>query len=144
MGILEWATSPWGKPVPVHIAWFLIWVAVIAGMVFIIVHAIYIALVARPKEFANDDSAPTVARIPERVPRHSLTARLFHWVMALAMFALVFTAFLPKVGVRFEWVTYHWIAGVLLTLPSSSTLSMHRSSWTSGRSGRTEWTCGTP
>ena len=32
MGILkpitEWATSPWGKPVPIHIAWFLIWVAV--------------------------------------------------------------------------------------------------------------------
>jgi cytochrome b subunit of formate dehydrogenase len=115
VGILEWATSPWGKAVPVHIAWFLIWVAVIAGMLFIIVHAIYIALLARPKEFANNDSPPTAARIPERVPRHSLTARLFHWVMALAMFALLFTAFLPKVGVHFEWVTYHWIAGVLLT-----------------------------
>jgi len=115
VGILEWATSPWGRAVPVHIAWFLIWVPLIAGMVFIIVHAIYISLLARPKEFANNDPAATTARIPERVPRHSLTARLFHWIMALAMFTLLFTAFLPKVGVRFEWVTYHWIAGVLLT-----------------------------
>ena len=29
MGILEWATSPWGQRVPIHIAWFLIWVALI-------------------------------------------------------------------------------------------------------------------
>ena len=115
MGILEWATSPWGKAVPVHIAWFLVWVAVLAGLLFVIGHAIYIALLARPKEFASSDSPTTAARIPERVPRHSLTARLFHWVMAIAMFALLLTAFLPKVGVRFEWVTYHWIAGVLLT-----------------------------
>ncbi len=36
--------------------------------------------------------------------------------MALAMFALLFTAFLPKLGVKFAWVTYHWIAGVVLTI----------------------------
>jgi len=35
--------------------------------------------------------------------------------MALAMFALLITAFLPKVGVQFPWVTYHWIAGIVLT-----------------------------
>ena len=34
--------------------------------------------------------------------------------MAAAMFALLFTAFLPKVGVKFPWVTYHWIAGIVL------------------------------
>ena len=32
------------------------------------------------------------------------------------MFALLFTAFLPKVGVQFDWVTYHWIAGTVLTV----------------------------
>jgi cytochrome b subunit of formate dehydrogenase len=42
-------------------------------------------------------------------------ARAFHWVMAAAMFVLLFTAFLPVVGVRFAWVTWHWIAGVVLT-----------------------------
>ena len=42
MGIIEWATSPLGQNVPIHIAWFLIWVALIAGLLFLIVHAIYI------------------------------------------------------------------------------------------------------
>ena len=32
MGIIEWAISPWGQTVPIHIAWFLIWVAAIAGL----------------------------------------------------------------------------------------------------------------
>ena len=53
MGILEWATSPWGQTVPIHIAWFLIWVAVIAGFLFLIVHAIYLRYFAKPKEFAG-------------------------------------------------------------------------------------------
>ena len=56
------------------------------------------------------------AKVPERVARHSLAARLFHWIMAAAMFVLLFTAFLPKVGVQFAWVTWHWIAGIVLTV----------------------------
>jgi cytochrome b subunit of formate dehydrogenase len=36
--------------------------------------------------------------------------------MAIAMIALLVTAFLPKVGVQFAWVTYHWIAGIVLTI----------------------------
>jgi len=35
MGIIEWATSPLGQNVPIHIAWFLIWVALIAGLLFL-------------------------------------------------------------------------------------------------------------
>ena len=35
------------------------------------------------------------------------------------MFALLFTAFLPKVGIQFDWVTYHWIAGLVLTASDS-------------------------
>jgi cytochrome b subunit of formate dehydrogenase len=35
--------------------------------------------------------------------------------MAASMFTLLFTAFLPKVGVTFPWVTLHWIAGTILT-----------------------------
>ena len=30
MDPLQWAIDPWGKTVPIHIAWFLIWVAVVA------------------------------------------------------------------------------------------------------------------
>ena len=32
MNFLQWAIDPWGLRVPIHIAWFLIWVAVIAGL----------------------------------------------------------------------------------------------------------------
>jgi cytochrome b subunit of formate dehydrogenase len=116
MGIIEWAISPLGQNVPIHIAWFLIWVAVIAGILFLVVHAIYIRYFAKEKEFVVDASHTIATQLPKRIPRHSLTARLFHWVMAAAMFTLLFTAFLPKVGYQFDWVTYHWIAGVVLSI----------------------------
>jgi len=115
MDFLEWAINPWGQSVPIHIAWFLIWVAVIVGLLFLIVHATWLKFFAHEKQFVDDAPPEGVARIPKRVPRHSLVARLFHWIMAASMFTLLFTAFLPKVGVRFNWVTYHWIAGVVLT-----------------------------
>ncbi len=113
----QWATSPWGKSVPIHIAWGLIWVAVIAGFV----------LHDRARALPDHRGAAEAVcgarrprlrqrRVPERVPRHSLAARLFHWIMAASMFTLLFTAFLPKVGVQFNWVLYHWIAGLVLTV----------------------------
>jgi len=51
MGIVQWATSPLGQHVPIHIAWFLIWIALIAGMAFLIAHAIYMRFFAKEKEF---------------------------------------------------------------------------------------------
>jgi cytochrome b subunit of formate dehydrogenase len=116
MGVVDWATSPWGQHVPIHIAWFLIWVAAIAGLFFLIVHAIYVRYFSEPEEFASAVPSDLPARVPQGVPRHSLAARLFHWVMAAAMLTLLFTAFLPRVGAKFDWVAYHWIAGVVLTI----------------------------
>ena len=115
MSFLQWATSPWGQSVPIHIVWGLIWVAVIAGVFFMIVHSLYLIVVRPPKRFA-ERKAEVAARVPERIPRHTLAARLFHWVMAASMFALLITAFLPKVGIQFNWVLYHWIAGLVLTV----------------------------
>jgi cytochrome b subunit of formate dehydrogenase len=115
MDPLQWAIDPWGKIVPIHIAWFLIWVAVIAGLLFVIVHAIFVRYFAKPRQFEPDAAPVDAAMIPVHVPRHSLVARAFHWVMAASMFTLLFTAFLPRVGVQFDWVTYHWIAGAVLT-----------------------------
>ena len=115
MGFLEWATDPWGLTVPIHIAWFLIWIAVIAGLLFFMVHAAYVRYFAKPRQFATGAPPSPESAIPARVPRHSLAARLFHWIMAAAMLTLLFTAFLPKLGVQFPWVTYHWIAGAVLT-----------------------------
>src|SRR5580700_946071 len=107
MGILEaitqWATSPWGQKVPIHIAWFLIWVAAGAGLVFLVVHAVYLRYFAKGEEFAGSVPSTLAAALPKQVPRHSLVARAFHWVMAAAMFTLLVTAFLPKVGIRFDW-----------------------------------------
>jgi cytochrome b subunit of formate dehydrogenase len=114
--ITEWATNPWGQNVPIHIAFFLIWIAAIAGLLFFIVHAIYLRYFAKPEAFAGTVSPTLEVLLPRRIPRHTLAARLFHWIMAAAMFTLLFTAFLPKVGVQFDWVTYHWIAGTVLTL----------------------------
>jgi len=115
VGILEWATDPWGQRIPIHIVWSLIWVALIAGLLFLIVHAIYVRYFAKEKAFAGDVSPELAARLPARINRHSLAARVFHWIMAIAMFVLLITAFLPKIGIQFDWVTYHWIAGVVLT-----------------------------
>jgi cytochrome b subunit of formate dehydrogenase len=113
---VQWATSPFGQVVPIHIAWVLIWVFAIAGLAFLVVHAIWARYFAAEEEFSGAPSAAIVAAVPAEVPRHSLAARMFHWIMAASMLTLLVTAFLPKVGVRFPWVTYHWIAGAVLTV----------------------------
>ena len=119
MGLIEWAQSPWGVQVPIHIAWGLLWICVAAGVLFLIVHALYVAYWAKASS-ADANAAGvrpiSLASIPEHIDRHSLGSRAFHAVMALAMLALLFTAFLPKFGVQFPWVTYHWIAGIVLTV----------------------------
>jgi formate dehydrogenase subunit gamma len=46
--------------------------------------------------------------------RHRLPDRLYHWTMAAAVLTLLGTAFLPILGWKFEWVTAHWIAGLML------------------------------
>lgn len=51
-----------------------------------------------------------------RVLRHRLAERLYHWLMAASMLVLVFTGFLPPLGINFAWVDPHWIAGVILTV----------------------------
>jgi len=118
LNLIQWATSPWGQQVPSHISWTLLWVSGIGALLFLIVHALYVSIWAKPAHSAASPalSGAAAARIPERVPRHNLSARMFHAIMALSMLALLFTAFLPKVGVQFQWVTYHWIAGIVLSI----------------------------
>lgn len=52
----------------------------------------------------------------ERIVRHKLIDRLFHWIMAASMIALMGTALCPILGIEFDWVPIHWIAGVILTV----------------------------
>jgi cytochrome b subunit of formate dehydrogenase len=114
MEILRRAANPWGQEVLVGIAWDLMWAALIVGAVFVVAHGIYVRWIARPT--TPEEAFVSGAGVPERVTRHTFSSRVFHWLMALAMFALLLTAFLPIVGIRFPWVTIHWIAGLVLTL----------------------------
>ncbi len=119
MNLIEWAQNPWGQQIPIHIGWSLLWVSAIGGLLFLIGHAIYVRYWAKAVTVHADAPAAPAGRtlqVPERVARHSLGARLFHLIMAIAMLALLLTAFLPKVGVKFAWVEYHWIAGIVLTI----------------------------
>ena len=51
----------------------------------------------------------------DQVLRHHAADRLYHWTMAAALLACLFTAFLPILGWKFAWVTAHWVGGVVLT-----------------------------
>jgi len=57
---------------------------------------------------------PRPAAVSERIERHALADRLFHWIQAASVLVLLATAFLPILGVRFPWVAAHWITGVVL------------------------------
>jgi len=117
MDFVKWGLNPWGESVLTHVSWTLFWASLVAGLMFLVAHGSYMLLSAHRKRPATetDRLEAAFAKLPERIERHSLMARAFHWVMAAAMFALLFTAFLPVVGVKFPWVTWHWIAGLVLT-----------------------------
>jgi formate dehydrogenase subunit gamma len=49
-----------------------------------------------------------------RVKRHLLIDRIYHWLTAISVLVLMATAFLPIVGWKFEWLSLHWMTGVVL------------------------------
>lgn len=51
----------------------------------------------------------------QNIVRHAFIDRLFHWVSATSVLVLLLTSFLPIVGVKFPWVTLHWVFGLVLT-----------------------------
>ena len=50
-----------------------------------------------------------------KVIRHSAFDRAGHWLTAISVLVLLATAFLPILGVEFDWVGIHWITGLVLT-----------------------------
>jgi formate dehydrogenase subunit gamma len=50
----------------------------------------------------------------DRVLRHAGIDRLFHWLTAACVLTLMATGLLPHVGVQFDWIGIHWIAGLAL------------------------------
>ena len=112
MEIFQYASNPWGQEVLVRISWSLFWLALGAGLLFVAGH-----LVLRGRWKGRHDAAPAAAAggLPDKITRHGVAARLFHWVMALAMIVLLVTGFLPKIGIQFSsWLTLHWVFGVVL------------------------------
>src|SRR5260370_37718901 len=102
MGLIQWATSPWGREVPIHIAFGLLWVSAIGGLLFLVVHAIYVGYWAKSAEGHGSETAgispAAAARIPARAGRHSFGGRLFPRIMARALRALLFTALVLQLG----------------------------------------------
>ena len=117
MDFVKWGLNPWGQNILTHVSWTLFWASLFAGLMFLGAHGSYMLLSAhrRRPETETDRLEAAHPDLPKRIERHSLMARAFHWVMASAMFVLLLTAFLPVVGVKFAWVTWHWIAGLVLT-----------------------------
>src|SRR4051794_23919996 len=64
----------------------------------------------------TEGTSATAASMTQRVQRHSLVDRIYHWVMAATVFTLIYTAFWPTIveGKTVVISDIHWIAGILL------------------------------
>ena len=111
MDIFQWEQNPWGQEILIRISWDLFWLSMAVGAAFVIGHLIYRAKnpPAKAEGAVTDASA---AGIPDKVVRHSVSSRLFHWVMTVAVFVLLVTGFFPVLGIQFNWLAIHWIAGL--------------------------------
>lgn len=108
-------TDPWSREVLIGVSWDLLWAAAVAGALFIVVHALYVRFAAGNEAAPSEDELTRLGEgMPERVVRHTLVTRLSHWVLAIAVLVLLVTAFVPILGLQFPWVTFHWIAGLVL------------------------------
>lgn len=63
----------------------------------------------------TSDSQQSLDAESDRVLRHRLIDRLFHWISAVCMLVLLATSLLPIFGFKFNWLAPHWIAGLVLT-----------------------------
>jgi len=106
MDIVRIREDVWGREVLLGVSWDLLWVVLALALTAIMVHLIVMAFLAR-------EDRPS-AEGPH-LERHSRMDRGFHWIMAISVFALLFTGVLPIVGIDFNWLTIHWIAGIILT-----------------------------
>jgi len=119
--LVQMGKNPWGQDIFTHAQWNLVYVALAFGVCFMIGHTLFVAFWPKPAgaaiPSASAASDPQAAKIPARVKRHSLAARLFHWIMAASMLTLLVTAFVPILGIKkFDWVQIHWMAGIVLTI----------------------------
>jgi formate dehydrogenase subunit gamma len=115
MELFREVLNPWGQQVLIGVSWVLLYAAILAGTLFVIGHAVYAGFIAKketaPSEAEIRSAAPNT---PERVARHTLTTRVSHWLLAVSVLALLTTGIVPILGLKFPWLTIHWIAGLVL------------------------------
>lgn len=115
MELFRRVLNPWSQEVLIGVSWTLLYAAIVAGAAFIIGHAVYAGFIAKKETPPSEEEAKRLApTAPERIQRHTLASRLSHWVLAVAVLALLITGFVPVLGLQFPWVTIHWIAGLAL------------------------------
>lgn len=106
MELATYKQDVWGREVILGASWDLLWLVVVTAFVIIALHAVFMA-VRRRREKPSKEG--------ERVVRHKGVDRLFHWVMAASVFALLITGVFPIIGLEFRWLTMHWVSGLILT-----------------------------
>jgi formate dehydrogenase subunit gamma len=121
MELFQWGSNPWGEEILIRISMDVLYFFFWAGIAFILFHLVYASVwvpkLARADTGGRSDGVDSAAAgVPEKITRHTLAARAFHWIMAATMLALIITGFFPLVGVEFPWLTIHWVSGVLLTV----------------------------
>lgn len=117
MDFVVWGHDPWQRPILQHLAWDPLWVSIFCLVMFVLAHAAYTMLSSGRKRSAAEAGALEAANpgVPARILRHSLAARLFHWTMSATMLVLLVTAFFPIIGIGFDWVPWHYWAGMIFT-----------------------------
>jgi cytochrome b subunit of formate dehydrogenase len=106
MDIVKIREDVWGREVLLGISWDLLWVVLALALAAIIVHLLIMAFLKGGQRPSADGP---------RLERHAAVDRGFHWIMAISVFALLFTGILPILGIDFAWLTIHWVAGLILT-----------------------------
>jgi len=117
MELFRRVLNPWSQEVLIGVSWTLLYAAIIAGATVIIGHAIYAGVIAKKATPPTEDEVRRLAPgVPEQIERHTLVSRASHWILAVAVLALLITGFVPILGLKFPWVTIHWIAGLVLAI----------------------------
>ena len=113
---LDFESNPWGQEVLQGVSLDLMYLAIGLAVLFTLGHWFWYRRRGFSKQEEVAEAQGSVAGIPERIVRHTLASRIFHWSMAASMLVLLVTAFVPLLGLEFAWVTIHWIAGAVLIL----------------------------
>ena len=106
LNIVEMKQDVWGREVLLGVSWDLLWLVLALTAVVIILHLLIMAFVRKE---------PRPSPQGAHLNRHAALDRGFHWIMAASVFVLLATGVLPIVGLDFNWLTIHWVAGIILT-----------------------------